>query len=68
MISTFMNLKQQQTKAKSQLPPYALSSTAAQIVKPFYKQLIFDSEIGSGISEKRERCKVEMKSFNPFRA
>lgn len=58
-----MNLKQQQPKAKSQLPPYA--SSTAQTVKSL---LTFHSERRFGISRKSKRCKVEMKSFNPFRA
>lgn len=67
MISTFMNLRQQQAKAKTRLPPYALPSSTAQIVKPFYKQLTFHCEVRFGISRKRKRCKVEMKK-HPFRA
>lgn len=67
MISTFMNLRQQQEKAKTQLPPYAQPSSAAQIVKSFYKQVTFHCEVRFGISRKRKRCKVEMKR-HPFRA
>lgn len=46
-----MNLKTTITD-KSQLPPYALSSSAAQV---FYKQLTFYYEIGFRIRERKER-------------